>query len=566
MPTRVSGAVRGASKWSHRRTRCPAMMRGRPRSRPVRPGRRIRPCAARSRPHPCGRCRPARGQDGSVVMWSTPAPLLSDQAQVGQAGEEAGPAAPRRTHRRHPPAGRRVVDPADVQMRGDLREQRAPVGDRRLAARVDQQDHRAPSSRERHGAGRDDAAQHGSGRGGAGRLRGPAGRGFRARAGPGGGGSAERCPARPAARAWAGPAPASGAAGRRRWPPSRGQTRRRGIRCWTWSALLRQHGREPEPILRGSPGPATGHACAAGPPWASAGGGRHRRRMRSRRSARRARGRAGGRRGAGRTWARRWRRTGGSRRPRAAFGARSMRPGRWRRSRLNRAVATAEGRAMAEGWPLFRARHALPGRPPPPPGPELRSLEGLAGRHRCCWCMTRASATRCSSSAMRLCCGSGARCRVVTAPPELRRLLAGNGVAVSDVGAMRIRSLVPHPGPSPACSARRWTRSRRRCRTCRPTRRSCRAMGRPAAATSVPGSGWSGPARRDRTIRRPPPRTGSAASRPAGWARCSSVPGVTLGQPATSDRAGPAGRVRPDAGRVGISPTRQPSSRGWTWW
>lgn len=47
---------------------------------------------------------------------------------------------------------------------------------------------------------------------------------------------------------------------------------------------------------------------------------------------------------------------------------------------LNRAVALLKAGRLREGWPLFRARHALPGRAPPLPGPELRSLDGVAGR------------------------------------------------------------------------------------------------------------------------------------------------------------------------------------------
>ena len=34
---------------------------------------------------------------------------------------------------------------------------------------------------------------------------------------------------------------------------------------------------------------------------------------------------------------------------------------------------------FAEGWAAFTARHALPGRPPPLPGPKLDSLD-VAGR------------------------------------------------------------------------------------------------------------------------------------------------------------------------------------------
>ena len=48
--------------------------------------------------------------------------------------------------------------------------------------------------------------------------------------------------------------------------------------------------------------------------------------------------------------------------------------------RLNHAVALLKAGLWAEGWPLFRARHGMPGRAPAPPGPELGTLEGVAGR------------------------------------------------------------------------------------------------------------------------------------------------------------------------------------------
>lgn len=48
--------------------------------------------------------------------------------------------------------------------------------------------------------------------------------------------------------------------------------------------------------------------------------------------------------------------------------------------RLNRAVATLKSGRWDEGWPMFRARHALPGRAPPLPGAELTRLDAVAGR------------------------------------------------------------------------------------------------------------------------------------------------------------------------------------------
>jgi tetratricopeptide (TPR) repeat protein len=48
--------------------------------------------------------------------------------------------------------------------------------------------------------------------------------------------------------------------------------------------------------------------------------------------------------------------------------------------RLNHGVARLKSGRWADGFPLFRARHALPGRAPPPPGPELTRLNDAAGR------------------------------------------------------------------------------------------------------------------------------------------------------------------------------------------
>lgn len=48
--------------------------------------------------------------------------------------------------------------------------------------------------------------------------------------------------------------------------------------------------------------------------------------------------------------------------------------------RLNHGVARLKSGDWSSGWELFRARHALPGRRPPLPGPELRGLDGLEGQ------------------------------------------------------------------------------------------------------------------------------------------------------------------------------------------
>ncbi len=63
----------------------------------------------------------------------------------------------------------------------------------------------------------------------------------------------------------------------------------------------------------------------------------------------------------------------------AAFGtARSLDPGNARIA-YNHAVMMLKSGRFAEGWATLRVRHALPGRPPPLPGPRLTSLD-VAGR------------------------------------------------------------------------------------------------------------------------------------------------------------------------------------------
>ena len=98
---------------------------------------------------------------------------------------------------------------------------------------------------------------------------------------------------------------------------------------------------------------------------------------------------------------------------------------------LNQGIARLKSGRLAEGWPLFRHRHALPGRAPPPPGPELTSLDGLEGR------------------AIRLLHdeGFGDTLQFIRYAP----LLAARGARIRlDVPPPLVRLLAPFGGPGPA--------------------------------------------------------------------------------------------------------------------
>lgn len=102
-------------------------------------------------------------------------------------------------------------------------------------------------------------------------------------------------------------------------------------------------------------------------------------------------------------------------------------PGVTPQIRLNQAVATLKSGALAIGWLQFRARHDLPGRPPPPPGPELRSLDGVDGRTVLLVHHEGFGDTLQFIRYAPLLAARGARV-VALVPPELLRLLTHNGL------------------------------------------------------------------------------------------------------------------------------------------
>ena len=96
---------------------------------------------------------------------------------------------------------------------------------------------------------------------------------------------------------------------------------------------------------------------------------------------------------------------------------------------LNHAVARLKSGRLEAGWPLFRARHGLPGRAPPLPGEELRSLAGVAGRTVLLVHDEGFGDTLQFVRYAPLLAGPGAR-GFVRAPAPLRRLLAAQGIEV----------------------------------------------------------------------------------------------------------------------------------------
>jgi hypothetical protein len=98
---------------------------------------------------------------------------------------------------------------------------------------------------------------------------------------------------------------------------------------------------------------------------------------------------------------------------------------------LNHAVARLKSGRLAEGWPLFRARHALPGRAPSPPGPELRTLLGAEGRTVLLVHDEGFGDTLQFLRYAPLLAAHGMRVRAAV-PPALARLLRGSGIDVAD--------------------------------------------------------------------------------------------------------------------------------------
>ena len=99
--------------------------------------------------------------------------------------------------------------------------------------------------------------------------------------------------------------------------------------------------------------------------------------------------------------------------------------------RLNHAVARLRTGRLAEGWPLFRARHALAGRAPPPPGPELTNLAGVSSGETVVLVHDEGFGDTIQFIRfVPLLAAKGVR--VVSAvPPPLQRLLVQNGMALA---------------------------------------------------------------------------------------------------------------------------------------
>ena len=98
--------------------------------------------------------------------------------------------------------------------------------------------------------------------------------------------------------------------------------------------------------------------------------------------------------------------------------------------RLNQAVATLKAGRLTQGWPLFKARHDLPGRPAPPGGAELTSLDGVAGKTVLLLHNEGFGDTLQFIRYAPLLAKLGAQ-PIALVPPTLRRLLHGSGIALS---------------------------------------------------------------------------------------------------------------------------------------
>ena len=93
---------------------------------------------------------------------------------------------------------------------------------------------------------------------------------------------------------------------------------------------------------------------------------------------------------------------------------------------LNQAIARLRAGRMAEAWPLFRARHRLPHRAPPPPGPELTTPQAAANQTVLLLHDEGFGDTIQFLRYAPLLQALGARVRI-QAPPPLHRLLAAAG-------------------------------------------------------------------------------------------------------------------------------------------
>ncbi len=98
---------------------------------------------------------------------------------------------------------------------------------------------------------------------------------------------------------------------------------------------------------------------------------------------------------------------------------------------LNHAVARLKFGRLADGWPLFRARHALPNRPPPLAGPELRTPDGVAGRTVLLVHDEGLGDTLQFLRYAPMLVARGARV-LTAAPPPLVRLLRASGIDVAE--------------------------------------------------------------------------------------------------------------------------------------
>ncbi len=99
--------------------------------------------------------------------------------------------------------------------------------------------------------------------------------------------------------------------------------------------------------------------------------------------------------------------------------------------RLNQGVATLKAGRLAEGWGQLKARHALPGRPAPPPGLELSGLESVAGKTVLLLHNEGYGDTLQFIRYAPLLAAAGARPAALV-PPQLRRLLRFNGIQTID--------------------------------------------------------------------------------------------------------------------------------------